>query len=364
MGAGAAIGAGLAASAAAGVGGSLISSSAAKSAANTQSQAADQAAQLQAQQFQQTNDNLSPFRTAGVDAVNLLRGIFGSQSAPTPAQTVTTSSGGGGLPQGWRIVPGNSGSAPSGDSGYTAPTPASLVDANGNLVFSAPNVSDIQAFLGQGGGGQTTTTTTPGSPGGYTPGSATNVLTANGLNGLTFNPIGGTIFAPTQKQLESTPGYQFDLAQGQQAVANSNAAQGLGLSGAALKGAAAYATGLANNTLTTQQGIFNSNLANQQNVFQQNLGNVLNPLMWMANLGQNAAATTGQLGNQSVLNQGNLLTSGAAASAAGTVGSANALSAGLNSAAQSPLNYLLLNNSLNSGAAAQTTGVQGGGFSL
>ncbi len=84
----------------------------------------------------------------------------------------------------------------------------------------------------------------------------------------------------------------------------------------------------------------------------------------MANLGQNAAATTGQLGNQSVLNQGNLLTSGAAASAAGTVGSANALSAGLNSAAQSPLNYLLLNNSLNGGAAAQTTGVQGGGFSL
>ena len=90
-------------------------------------------------------------------------------------------------------------------------------------------------------------------------GSGINLLQRNGIKGLTFQP--------TESQLASTPGYQFDLAQGLQSVQNSNAANGLGVSGAALKGAANYATGLANNTLTTQQGIF-----------QQNLENVLSPL--------------------------------------------------------------------------------------
>src|SRR5579871_6684786 len=52
-------------------------------------------------------------------------------------------------------------------------------------------------------------------------------------------------FAPTQAQLEQTPGYQFNLSQGLKAVQNSAAARGLGVSGAAQKGAASYASGLA-----------------------------------------------------------------------------------------------------------------------
>src|SRR5882757_10993251 len=48
-----------------------------------------------------------------------------------------------------------------------------------------------------------------------------------------------------QATLEKTPGYQFNLTQGQRAVTNSAAARGLGTSGAALKGAATFATGLA-----------------------------------------------------------------------------------------------------------------------
>jgi len=45
--------------------------------------------------------------------------------------------------------------------------------------------------------------------------------------------------------LESMPGYQFTLGQGLRSVQNGYAARGLGTSGAALKGAANYATGLA-----------------------------------------------------------------------------------------------------------------------
>ncbi len=57
--------------------------------------------------------------------------------------------------------------------------------------------------------------------------------------------------AGMQSQLESMPGYQFTLGQGLQSTQNSYAARGLGTSGAALKGAAQYATGLANSNYNT-----------------------------------------------------------------------------------------------------------------
>src|SRR5215831_15810880 len=58
----------------------------------------------------------------------------------------------------------------------------------------------------------------------------------------------------TLAQLEATPGYQFILDQGLKSTQNAVAARGLGVSGAAIKGAANYATGLAQNTY---QNIFN-----------------------------------------------------------------------------------------------------------
>jgi hypothetical protein len=197
---------------------------------------------------------------------------------------------------------------------------------------------------------------------GLSGGSGINFLKANGLPGLTFQP--------TQAQLEATPGYQFNLAQGQQAVANSNAAQGRGISGAALKGAANYATGLANNTLLTQQGIF-----------QQNLNNVLNPLQSLSNLGENAAAQTGALGTQNVNSANQALIGGANAAAAGqigaanagaagqigaanagaagTVGSANAAAGALSGLGSAPLNYQLYSQLLNGGGGGNGYGTNG-----
>lgn len=88
-----------------------------------------------------------------------------------------------------------------------------------------------------------------------------------------------------QANLEQTPGYQFTLKQGLKAVQNSAAARGLGVSGAAMKGAADYTTGLANKTYMDQ--------FNLENI---NRGNVYNRLLGVANMGQNAAAQTGAAG--------------------------------------------------------------------
>lgn len=88
-----------------------------------------------------------------------------------------------------------------------------------------------------------------------------------------------------QKTLESTPGYQFNLTQGLKSVQNSAAARGLGSSGAALKGASTYATGLADSTYQNQ---FANAQANQTNAY--------NRLYQLTSLGENAAAQTGSAG--------------------------------------------------------------------
>jgi hypothetical protein len=93
-----------------------------------------------------------------------------------------------------------------------------------------------------------------------------------------------------QATLEQTPGYQFQLNQGLQAVQNSYAAKGLGSSGAALRGAADYASGLASSNYQQQ---FNNALTNKQFT--------LGTLMGLTGVGQTAAnvssgnaLTTGQ----------------------------------------------------------------------
>jgi hypothetical protein len=150
--------------------------------------------------------------------------------------------------------------------------------------------------------------------------TATNQLSAD-LSGQ--NPTGELT------QLENTPGYQFALTQGLESTQNSGAARGLGTSGPALKAAANYAEGLAENTYQT---------------------NLLNPLEYLSGQGENAAAQTGQLGTQNIANANQTTVGAANASAAGTVGAANAASGALTTAANVPLNYLLYQNLLNGGA--------------
>lgn len=100
-----------------------------------------------------------------------------------------------------------------------------------------------------------------------------------------------------QSALEQTPGYQFTLKQGLKSVQNSAAARGLGVSGAALRGASDYTTGLANNTYKDQ--------FNLENI---NRGNMYNRLMGVSQLGGNAAAGVGNAGMQAATNIGQAAT--------------------------------------------------------
>lgn len=99
--------------------------------------------------------------------------------------------------------------------------------------------------------------------------------------------------------------YKFLTTQGQRGVTNSAAARGLASSGAALKGAATFAKGLAS---TEWQNNFNMQQTNQTNAFTR--------LKGLVDTGVGAAAQTGVLGEKAAYNTGTALTGGANAQAA------------------------------------------------
>jgi len=162
--------------------------------------------------------------------------------------------------------------------------------------------------------------------------------------------------------LQNTPGYQFNLTQGLKSVQNSAAARGLGISGAALKGASAYATGLADSTYQNQ---FSNAQTNRQNTY--------NMLSGQQSLGENAAAGVGNAGistGNSIAS--NTLGAGNAAGAA-AIATGNAVSGAANSGVQG---YLLSNllgggSGYNNGTSnylgmtnGQQDGLQDSGYNL
>ena len=117
------------------------------------------------------------------------------------------------------------------------------------------------------------------------------------------------------------PNYQFQLDQGLGAVRNAGNMQTGLLSGNTLKGINDYAQNYAGGAY---QNAFQNYNANQTNIF--------NRLSAIAGLGQTANATTANTGATISGNAANSIMAGGAAQAAGTVGSANALTGGANNA--------------------------------
>ena len=110
-----------------------------------------------------------------------------------------------------------------------------------------------------------------------------------------------------------SPGYAFQLQQGQQA--NQNAANALGgrVGGNALQGLQNYTQGLAQ---TNYQNAFQNYQTQRQNIY--------NTLAGIAGIGQTSQQQTGNLAQNAATTQGQLGVGGAAAQAAGQVGQANA----------------------------------------
>ncbi len=128
----------------------------------------------------------------------------------------------------------------------------------------------------------------------------------NGSNGTGVGGAAGSGYNPTAAldQLTKTPGYQFGLKQGNTALNQSAAAQGLDLSGGQLQA----------------EQEFGQNYAQQQAYapYITELNNI-------ANLGENAAAGTGQLSGQAASGIASTQLAGGAATAAGQVQAGNTL---------------------------------------
>jgi hypothetical protein len=144
-----------------------------------------------------------------------------------------------------------------------------------------------------------------------------------------------------ESTLQNTPGYQFNLTQGEKAVANSAAARGLGSSGAALKGASTFATGLADSTYQNQ---FQNAVTNQTNAF--------NRLSSLVNTGENAAAQTGTAGATAAGQTGAAATNAGNAAAAGY----NAIGTGVTNAASGAAGGLALYKGLYGNNPSSGTG--------
>lgn len=136
----------------------------------------------------------------------------------------------------------------------------------------------------------------------------------NSATGTVNNLLTGQNSGQMVQAMQNMPGYQFQLQQGLEAAQNGFAARGLGSSGAAMKGAAQYAQGLAN---SNYQNFFNNNLsaaqigANAATLQSQNAANM------------NLAAGNALMG--SATNAASLGMAGASATAAGQAASANAI---------------------------------------
>ncbi|MCW2264154.1 hypothetical protein M2305_000101 [Gluconobacter cerinus] len=145
----------------------------------------------------------------------------------------------------------------------------------------------------------------------------------------------------TESQLQATPGYKFNLQQGEQAATNSAAARGLANSGAAQKGAATYASGLADSTYQNQ--------FNDTNALAQEGYNALN-----------------QQGNNTMTaanNAAQVRMEGANGAMATTVGAGNALASGLSSLGNTASQYSMYNALLNGSGSSSSDPFGGSGTS-
>jgi hypothetical protein len=229
-----------------------------------------------------------------------------------------------------------------------------------NLIQSiyGQNVARLQPFVGAGEGALTSLSALTGAGG--TGGGST--LTGGTGSGPLTSPLTAP-FTPTMTQLSQTPGYQFALQQGQlatqagssavgqgSAVSGAPGTSGIGPSGPLGKALANYSEGLAS---TTYQQQFQNYLTQNQQIYSM--------LSGLVNQGEGAAAgqatagtTAGGQGANALIagaqGYGSYSTAGAAATAAGTVGSASALGNAATGIGNNALLYGVLGGGASGGA--------------
>lgn len=170
----------------------------------------------------------------------------------------------------------------------------------------------------------------------------------------------GTFHAPTAAEAAATPGYQFQLQQGEQALQSSAAGRGMLQSGSTLKAMDQYSQGLAStnyqNVYNNALSAYNTNQAGMQNLASLGMtansqalsagstyGGQLTSLAGLsantnmqgagllANVAQQGNQYVGNVGLQGATTAGNYIVGAGNATAAGDIGTANAWNSTLGS---------------------------------
>ena len=282
--------------------GGVISSQGAQSAAQTQANASMNAQQISQNEFNTITAQNAPYMQSGYGALSALDYGLGispqTATGGVPGQPATSTAGPNGYdPQsGYQIGPGGSIS-----QGLTYGSPNGMSIGQMPPQPGQPGASPVQGQPGQ-----------PGQPGQAGPTGQTG--------GLGFGSLTQPFNASNWQQL--SPAYNFQLQQGQQNVLNSDASGQGALSGSALKDLTNY-----------NQSAANTSFNNAFNQYQTQQGNIFSRLSAIAQLGQASANNTGQQGTALAGQAAQSATNIGTAQAGGIVGSANAISGGLSSAA-------------------------------
>lgn len=261
------------------VAGGLISSRGASRAADAQAAAASQQMAIEQRMYDETVERFEPFLGAGENALAALQFELGLGPRPTfggtPQEVVEFQDS---QPNNWtsEMIPGS-----EGDIRYV------------NTATGATTRRRPDDF------GQTTTNR-------YRVGDQVFDTRSAADEYAAANPTGAQDYQGFQK----TPGYDFQLGQGLDAIDNSAASRGNVFSGATMKAAQTFGQGLAN----------------------QEYGNYLNRLTGLAGSGQAAAGNAANAGANFAAGTGNALANLGNAQAAGYIGQANAINSGINNA--------------------------------
>lgn len=281
--------------------GAAMSADASKSAANTQANAANNATNAQQGMFNTINSQNAPQRNAGYAALgDILKGFnlggpytVGGTSTGTPSDPAATA---------WRQ--------------------AQLSANPGGFMDTMPDGQQFFNTTGQDPAG--TSTMTGGTP----------------------DPSAGYFshqFNADDLKSSLAPNYQFMLNQGLGQASNGFNSTGGIMSGNAQQGLAKYAEDYAGNAY---QNAFSNYTGQQQNIF--------NRLSTIAGFGSTANSTVANSGSSIIPGIASSIQGAGAAQAAGTVGSANAISGGFSNAA----GYNLLSNMIRGGGGGGGGGTQ------
>ena len=275
-------------------GSSYMQSEAAKDAARIQANAANRATDMQLGMFNTLNEQGAPYRTAGVQGLNRLSSLLGFEGSPTGMDTG----------QGHYSRPGKG----YGDF-WVSDAPKTYNDFY-NSALEQASVQGLGPHAAEWAKQEAQKNFQASQAGG---------APATGQGSAEY----GSLLKPfTAADTYLAPNYKFRLEQGLGATENLMNRSGGLISGNTLRGVNDYAQNTAADAYGQAFDIYNTN---QNNIF--------NRLSAIAGIGQVANANTAGAGTQISGNAAGSMMNAGAASAAGRVGSANALAGGINNAA-------------------------------